>query len=315
MFDMELLKRSLAAAEGDKKRAADAEYAVREAAMIRKVQMGKPKENDIRNLLKKLDISDKTIQEESQAVVVLAENELKAFEELQDTPDELLALETEQLQSMQVAGLSSMIAAQNAGIQSAWWGNAKPYYCCGGIWKHNEGGVTNGGYSCPRYAVPDNRMNPWAYAKGDGALGYTDDNDVTVENTLWFAYWPTGYEVVRPRAWVCLHGVYGIYSNDKWYNHRWAKLNLQISIDVSQDFWVGAKSLTIKVRSNDNISENGRIDQCTTIEANPLTVGANKWVLITVTARLRVETEGDGSWAKLYFTGSDHISATMLAIR
>ena len=82
-----------------------------------------------------------------------------------------------------------------------------------------------------------------------------------------------------------------------------------------QNYWAGARCINIIHRSGGHINEHGRIDRCTTIEANPLTVGREKWVIITVTAKLQIETEGSGSWGRLSFTGSDFISASMIAIR
>ncbi|HDD43530.1 MAG TPA: hypothetical protein ENG63_01520 [Candidatus Desulfofervidus auxilii] len=315
MFNMELLKKEIEMLEAEIKREADAEYAIKEAAIAREIEMGRLKEEEMIEFLKNLNISKETLEKTNEEVEKISIKALEETERLEGTPDEVLINEIEQLQNMQALGISSIMANVELGIQSHWWGSASPYYCCGSIHKHNEGGITNGGYSCPKYAISSNRMHPWVYAKGDGLFGYTDDNDVTVYNTLYFAYWPTGYEVVRPRAWVSIHGYYGIYSNDKWWNHRWAKVKLDIGIDVYQNYWVGAKWINIKNRSNDNINERGRIDRYTTIEANPLTVGPNKWVIITVTTKLRVESEGRNAWGKLSFRGSDFISASMIAIR
>ena len=315
MFDMELLKGEIEAAEAEIKREADAEYAIKEAAIARKIEMGRVKEEEMGSLLESLNISAETVEKADKEIEEASTKALEEAEKLEGTPEEVLSAETEQMQGMQLIGMSSVMASAKAGIQSHWWGHANPYYCCGSTHKHNEGGITRGGYSCPKNAISGNRMHPWAYARGAGSLGYSDDNDVTVYNTLWFAYWPTAYEVVRPRAWVCLHGYYGIYANDRWYNHREAKIRLDIGIDVRQNYSAGTRWINIKNRSDDNINENGRIDRCTTVEANPLTVGKNKWVIIPVTAKLRIETEGRGSWGKLSFKSPDFISASMTAIR
>lgn len=321
MFDMELLKREIEAAEAEMKREADAEYAIKEAAIARKIEMGRAKEEEMSKLLESSGISAETIEKADKEVEEGSTKALEEAEKLEGTPEEMLSAEMEQIQNMQLVGMSSVMASAEAGIQSHWWGHANPYYSCGSVHTHNEGGTTTGGYSgYPRCrgkykTTSDNRMYPWAYASGAGKYGYTDDNDVTVYNTLWFAYWPTGYEVVRPRAWVCFHGYYGIYSNDRWWNHRWAKIRLDLGIEVRQNYSAGTRWINIKNRSDDNINEHARIDRCTTIEANPLTVGRGKWVIIPVTAKLRVESEGRGAWGKLCFKAPDFIRASMIAIR
>lgn len=313
MFDIEELKKQIEAAEAKLRREADAEYATEESALVRRIEICRAKEEEIGKLLKSSGISNDMVNRAEREVEDESTEALeKAQKELEGTPEEILLEENEQVQSMELLRMSSIATGASAG--SHWWGGGNPYYCCGSINKHNEGGITTGGYSCPKYAISGNKMYPWALARGDGKYGWTDDNDVTVRNILWFAYWPTAYSVVRPAALISIHGWYSIYSNDKWWNHKWAKIRLDVGIDVSQNYWAGATWINIKNRSRDNINENGRIDRLVTIVANPLAVGPGKWVLIPVTAQLRVETEGGGTHGRLQFTGADFISARMLWI-
>lgn len=178
-----------------------------------------------------------------------------------------------------------------------------PYSGWGRWYTHNEGGVTQ---ASANYSTAANKMYPYAHARGDGA-GITDDNDATSYVKLYFALWPTRNGHVRAFVPYVTRGYYRIYSNDKWYNSKEAKVDLDFSVQLYQNFWGGYVKDDVFYRFDDNINQSGRIDLTRTLYSGSLAVGANKWVIAEVTVRAHVETEGSGSTGTLSFRGADYI--------
>ncbi|WP_456434432.1 hypothetical protein [Thermosulfuriphilus sp.] len=178
-----------------------------------------------------------------------------------------------------------------------------PYHFWCKVYPHNEGGVTRGSCSGDRAA---RKMFLYAQAQGDG-LGWTDDNDVTTYGKFFYAFWPRKIGSVRVLVPVVTRGWYRIRSNDKWWNSKEAAVDLRISVRLFQNYWGPKVERQLFRQADDNINESGRIDLYQALYSASMAVGANKWVIVEVSLRLRVETEGSGSLAILSFRHPDCI--------
>ena len=178
-----------------------------------------------------------------------------------------------------------------------------PYHGWGGVYRHNEGGLTTGSAG---FDLAANKMFPYAYARGDGS-GITDDNDVNTWTKLFFAFWPRRYGNVRVYVPYIVHGWYQIYSNDKWYNSKEATVDLDIQVQLYQNYWGGKRKADVFRLHDDNINRSGRIDRSGAIYSGSIPVGVNRWVIAEVAVRARVETEGSGSTARLDFRNPDFV--------
>jgi hypothetical protein len=220
----------------------------------------------------------------------------------EDEPESLI--EVDDIEIIQQVMLESNLDIQTVtGTNSGRYYDHNPYSSWGKVYKHNEGGRTIGSASINRTA---RKMYPYAYATGDGS-GISDDNDVTTWTKLYFAFWPRRNGHVRAYVPYYTRGYYRIYSNDKWYNSKEAKIDLDIHVKLHQNYWGGEVKDDIFARSAGNINQNGRIDMNRSLYSGSLPIGKNKWVLAEVAVRARVETEGGGSSARLSFRGSDYI--------
>ncbi len=187
------------------------------------------------------------------------------------------------------------------GGASGYYWDTLPYHVWGRVYKHNEGGLTQGSQVLIR---SERKMYLYAKARGAG-LGITDDNDVTVYGKFFYAFYPRKIGTVRVYVPVTTRGWYQLRSNDKWWNSKEAKAFLTLKVRLHQNFWGPAKKRRIFARGGDNISAADRLDRRQSIYSDPLTVGANKWVIAEVTCRLRVETEGSGTLSVLSFRRPD----------
>jgi hypothetical protein len=310
MFDFDSLKKETEALEKWLNEEKEVEFYTHSAGVKRRIEMGKSKVDHIKKLHEALGISPKMIEEEEKKSEQKVKKSLEEAKKILAPPEKILINEAEHTQNMQMLRSRAMAAGVIPGCH--WWGGGNPYYCCGTILKHNEGGVTDGGFSCPGYAITGRKMHPWATAKGNGVIGYTDDNDVIVENTLWFAYWPDSYQFFKPLAVVPVHGWYFIHADDQLWNFKSAKLKVEIGIDVFQYHWAGSVWKTILSKDGKNIHDFGRMDNYYTLFGNPLLIAPGKWVLIPLTVRLTIQTQGSGSEGRLDFASPNYLSATMM---
>ncbi len=310
MFDFDSLKKETEALEKWLNEEKEVEHYTHSTGVKRRIEMGKSKVEHIKKIHETFKISPQIIEEEDKKSEKAVEKSLQEAKKILAPPEKILIYEAEQLQNMQMLRSRAIAAGVIPGCH--WWGGGNPYYCCGTILKHNEGGVTEGGFSCPGYAITGKKMHPWANAKGNGTFGYTDDNDVIIENTIWFAYWSDSYHFFKPLAVVSIHGWYFIYANDQFWNFKSTALELEIGIDVYQYHWAGSVWKTVFGKSGKNINDFGRIDNFTTIFANPLLIGPNQWVLIPLTVRLTINTQGSSSQGRFDFSSPNYISAMMM---
>ncbi|MCK5681568.1 hypothetical protein KAI46_12235 [bacterium] len=198
---------------------------------------------------------------------------------------------------------SNLVALTTGGATPGHYYDHHPYRGWGRVYRHNEGGVTTGSSG---FNLAANKMFPYAYARGDGS-GISDDNDVTTWVKLYFAFWPGRNGHIRVRIPYITRGWYQIRSNDKWYNSKEAKVDLEMHVKLHQNYWGGHAKKDLFQLSDDNINSNGRIDVDGSFYSGSIAVGANKWVIAEVAVRARTETEGSGSTARLDFRNPDYV--------
>lgn len=166
----------------------------------------------------------------------------------------------------------NLIAQTVTGGGPGYYYDFNPYHSWGAVYRHNEGGLTVGSAGVNKSA---RKMYPFAHARGDGA-GISDDNDVTTWTKLFFAFWPTRIGHVRALVPYTTRGHYRIYSNDKWYNSKEAKVDLDVQVRLYQNYWTGIYKDDVFRRSDDNINQTGRIDLSRSIYSGTMPVGAGR---------------------------------------
>lgn len=169
---------------------------------------------------------------------------------------------------------------------------------------YNEGGTTTGYVNCD---VTGRRMRSYSHAVGDGS-GITDDNHTTSWTKFYYAMWPRRNGHVRAFVPYSTRGWYNIYANDKWYNSKRAKIDVDCSVRLYQNYWGGHVKDDVFSRNSQNINQSGRVDLNRSVYSGSLPVGKDKWVIAEVTVKNYAYTSGGGSRATMSFRdGADSI--------
>lgn len=168
---------------------------------------------------------------------------------------------------------------------------------------HREGGSVEGRVSCD---VTGRRLRSYSRARGDGA-GFWNDNYTTSWTKFYYAFWPRRNGHVRAYVPFQTRGWYQIYANDKWYNDKSAKIEVDFSVKLRQNYWGGAVNDRVFSRRGDNINQNGRVDMNRSLYSGSIPVGANKWVIAEVAVRNYVHAQGGGSNATMSFWAPDRV--------
>lgn len=277
----------------------DAEFKASEQAIAAKKELCKQKEAEIMDLASSMKISTSEIEKENQALSQFAENLAE-----QDEQAHASLTEVDDVDLIRQVAVSQAIGMETvAGGGAGRYFDSNPYHGWGRVDRHNEDGVTVGAYS---WNLRARKMFPWAHARGDGS-GITDDNDVTTWTKLFFAFWPRQNGHVRAFAPYVTRGTYRIFSDDKWYNSKEAKVHLEMHLRVGQNWWTDYVKDQVYYRFDDNINDKGRIDRSGSLYSPSLDIGAGKWVLAEVVVWAHVETEGGGSTATLNFSDPSYI--------
>ncbi len=277
----------------------DREFAEAEQAISAHKEARKRNEADLLNLVSAVKLKPSDIDDENRSQVKFAEELTKRDEEELATPAEV-----DDIEIIQQVILDSNLDTQTVtGGGPGHYYDYNPYRGWGRYYWHNEGGTTTGSAN---YNLTARKMYPYAHAIGDGS-GITDDNDVTTWVKLYFAFWPRQNGHVRAYVPYYTRGYYRIYSNDKWYNSKEAKVDLDVHVQLYQNYWGGYVKDDVFRRSDDNINQSGRIDLNRSLYSGSLAIGADKWVIAEVAVRALVETEGGGSTATLNFRSPDYI--------
>lgn len=299
MNDMKATLPSLEWLDEQAAREPDREFEESELAIANHKDALKINEAEMLDLASAMKIKASSIEEENKSLVKFAE-------ELAKQDEEELASKTEadDVEVIQQAMLDYSIDSQTVtGGGAGRYYDSNPYHGWGSVNRHNEGGVTSGSAA---YNLAARKMFPYAHARGDGS-GISDDNDVTTWTKLFFAFWPTQNGHVRALVPYTTRGYYRIYANDKWYNSKEARVDLDVRVRLHQNYWGGQVNEAVFDRFDDNINQSGRIDISRSLYSGSLAVSRDKWVIAEVAVRARVETEGSGSTATLSFRSPDSI--------
>lgn len=277
----------------------DREFAEEEQAIAALKEARKINEAELLDLTSALKMKASDIEDVNRKDVEFAKELAKQDEEELAAPSEV-----DEIEIIQQVMLENILDIQTVtGGGPGRYYDSNPYRGWGRSYRHNEGGYTTGSAG---YSLAARKMFPYAHARGDGS-GISDDNDVTTWTKLYFAFWPRQNGHVRAYVPYYTRGYYRIYANDKWYNSKEAKVDLDVHVNLYQNYWGGYVKDDVFHRANDNINQNGRIDLNRSLYSGSLAIGANKWVLAEVAVRARVETEGSGSMATLNFRNPDYI--------
>lgn len=277
----------------------DREFAESENAIANHKEARKKNEAELLDLMSAVKMKASDVEDENRRQIKFAEEFTKQTEEKLAT-----SADVDDIEIIQQVVLDSNLAVQTvAGGTSGRYYDNNPYHGWGRVDKHNEGGTTTGSAD---YSLAARKMYPYAHAIGDGS-GISDDNDVTTWTKLYFAFWPRKNGHVRAYVPYYTRGYYSIYANDKWYNSKEAKIDLDVSVQLHQNYWGGYVKDDVFDRFGDNIHQYGRVDLNRSLYSGSLPIGENKWVIAEVAVRAHVETEGGGSTATLNFRSPDYI--------
>jgi hypothetical protein len=300
--EMEELRRGLPKGDWLNKQAAiepENEHAEDVKATKSYREIGKRNEAEMKDVLAKLNIRFSELEEKDRQEVadveVLAE---KAKTELAGQgPDDEAPL-AEQL-TLEMNAVPLTVTGSGPGH----YYDFNPYHCWHNCYRHNEGGVTTGYSGCNRTS---NRMQTYSYARGDGA-GFWDDNYTTCWSKLYFAFWPRTNGHVRAYVPYQTRGWYHIYSNDKWYNSKSAKIDVDVHVRLHQNMWDGYVKDDVFHINSQNINRQGRIDLNRSLYSGSVAIGANQWVIAEVALRSQAYADGSGSNATVDFWGTDYV--------
>jgi hypothetical protein len=298
----EMKKELLASVEWLEEKAArgpEQEFIEEEQAIANKKEISKKNEAEMLDVTAALKIKTSALEDENKQEFVLATSLAE------DAEKELASMaEVDDLDIIQQIVLDTNLDVLTVGGGGpGHYYDYNPYHGWGKVYKHNEGGVTTGSAG---YSLSAKKMYPYAHARGEGS-GIADDNDVTTWVKLYFAFWPRQNGHVRAYVPYYTRGWYQIRSNDKWYNSKEAVVDLDMNVQLFQNYWGGDIKNDVFRIKDDNINRNGRIDRSGSLYSGGIPVGANKWVIAEVAVRARVETEGSGSLATLNFKSPDNI--------
>ena len=268
-------------------------------AIAARRETGKKSEAQMRDVLSALKIKSVDLDEENRQENALAE---KLAEEAEkelaaagDTDDQQL--------STQLTLDLNLLPATVTGDGPGRYYDFHPYRCWNRWYTHNEGGITTGRVACDRSA---RRMHTYSRARGDGS-GITDDNYVTSWVKLYFAFWPRRNGHVRAFVPYITRGWYQIYANDKWYNSKRAKIDVDVRVQLHQNYWGGYVRDDLFSLNDDNINRRGRIDRNRSLYSPGIPIGANKWVIAEVALKAYAYTSGGGSSAIVSFWDTDYV--------
>ena len=277
------------------------QYAEEERAIAAHKEARKRTEAQTQDFLSRLRFKASDLEKENREENAYADESLKAVEEELASREEADETETMSLHSLDMNLAPQTVTGSGPGH----YYDFNPYHCWWRWYTHNEGGRTTGRAGCSRSA---RKMYLDAYARGDGP-GFWDDNYTTCWSKLFFAFWPRRNGHVRAFVPFTTRGWYRIYANDKWYNSKSAEVDLDVQVQLHQNYWGGrVKDDVFRIRSG-NVNRSGRIDRSRTLYSGGIPVGANKWVIAEVTTRAHAYTSGGGSTARLAFWPPDNVFA------
>ncbi|GAB4251436.1 MULTISPECIES: hypothetical protein [Deferrisoma] len=278
----------------------DQETAEEEAAVLATKAARKEKEAQVLDVLSALKLKAADLEAQARTEVASVDALCAEAEERlgpSGEPDESPLMR-------EIAVASSLVEAETVvGPGPGNYHDFNPYHGWWAWYRHNEGGVTQGSGG---FSLAARKMYAYANARGDG-WGITDDNYVNTYVKLFFALWPRRNGHVR--AWVpyTTRGWYTIYANDHWYDSKSAKLDVDVSVRLHQNYWSASVRSDVFALGGGNINRSGRIDRSGAIYSASLPVGAERWVLAEVQLRVYAYTSGGGSTSRVSFRHPDAV--------
>jgi hypothetical protein len=152
----------------------------------------------------------------------------------------------------------------------------------------------------------------WASGAGWGCIGGRARRRICVN--WWYRFKPqvTKWYGIVPR--IAYTGFYIVRANDKWYNCKYARADVDVGVNAHQYNWKGESRWNVLHVADDNISVNRRFDTVRRVNYSAL-LRRNDWAWIRVQTCLDVYAKGSGSYAKLEFSaGSNRICAPWLYV-
>ena len=259
----------------------------------------KRSEAEMADVLSALKIKSADLESQNSQASAAADKMAEAAEAELATPEGIE--DTEILEQATID--ANIVPATVTGDGAGHYYDFNPYHRWQRWDTHNEGGATEGRVSC---SLAARKMYAYARARGDGS-GITDDNYTTSWVKMYFALWPRQNGHVRALVPYTTRGYYQIYANDHWYDSKEAKIDVDMSIQLYQNYWGGYVRDDLFSLSSQNINRNGRLDMSRTMYSGGIPVSANKWVLAEVALKAYAYTSGGGSSALVSFWDNDYV--------
>ena len=161
------------------------------------------------------------------------------------------------------------------------------------------------GASCP---APDMIRNPmgcsehylWAAGEGSGIAGTGAGRlQSWVEFGFWFCPKQSRFHDIRPM--FRLKGQYELKADNRWYNSKYAQVNISTLVNVYQHNWKGWSHVSILKQGAGDVNGYKEIDVDRCMYTSHF-LKEGKWVFIRCTVGLDVYARGSGSFAKLDFS-------------
>ena len=152
----------------------------------------------------------------------------------------------------------------------------------------------------------------WARGAGWGCIGGRARRRVCVD--WWYSFRPQWTKWYNAVSRVYYNGYYVVKANDKWYNCKYARADVDILMNAYQYNWKGQSKWNVLHVAGSNISVHRRFDAVRRTNY-PVLLRKKDRAWIKVRTCLDVYAKGGGSYAELNFsTGSNQIRAPWLYV-
>lgn len=277
----------------------DAEHSDDVRAIKNRREDGRKAEAQLRDVLSILKIKSADLDSQNSEASVAADAMAQAAEDALATPDGVEDTAIYEQATIDANVVPSTVTGSGPGH----YYDFNPYSYWHRWYTHNEGGFTEGRVACNLSA---RRMHAYSRARGDG-IGITDDNYTTSWVKMYFALWPRQNGHVRAFVPYTTRGYYQIYSNDHWYDSKRAIIDVDMHVQLYQNYWGGYVRDDLFRLNSQNINRNGRIDTSRTMYSGGLPIAADRWVIAEVALKAYAYTSGGGSSALASFWGNDYV--------
>ncbi|PXF61705.1 MAG: hypothetical protein C4B59_02280 [Candidatus Methanogaster sp.] len=163
---------------------------------------------------------------------------------------------------------------------------------------------------------PSNKVCQKAYVStcgdGWGCVGGSTSRRICVD--WWYSFRPKWTKWYNAVARVYYNGYCTVKANDKWYNCKYVRADIDIRMNAHQNNWKGWSKWNVLHVAGSNISGHRRIDTARRVNYAAI-LRRNDRTWIRVRTCLDVYAKGNGSCVTLDFsTGSNQICAPWLYV-